>query len=240
MNPSVDIAWIKAAMCEYFNVKERSEMLTHLYVCVQTKPCAWICVKDRGRLSRHQCVAAWICVKDRGRLSRHQCVAAWICVKDRGRLSRHQCVASPHLHGGEGRVEIVWTVNTLPSRTHTHTHTHTVSLSARLPCRLPSALSAFPLPGTGCTRPQRYTTFDKSFYAGFALKVVEGAKLGDSICVRAFQKAGTDLGRHIVAVAPHITEPLRDAGLTVICTCFFSFRWASASFRFSTGPFILR
>lgn len=50
MNPSVDIAWIKAAMCEYFNVKERSEMLTHLYVCVKTKPCAWNCVKDRGRL----------------------------------------------------------------------------------------------------------------------------------------------------------------------------------------------
>ena len=35
-----------------------------------------------------------------------------------------------------------------------------------------------------------YTTFDKSFYAGFALKVVEGAKLGDAICVKAFQKAG--------------------------------------------------
>ena len=29
-----------------------------------------------------------------------------------------------------------------------------------------------------------YTTFDKSFYAGFALKVVEGAKLGDAICVK--------------------------------------------------------
>lgn len=26
-----------------------------------------------------------------------------------------------------------------------------------------------------------------------------------------------DLGRHIVAVAPKITQPLRDAGLTVIC-----------------------
>lgn len=113
-----------------------------------------------------------------------------------------------------------------------------MSLSVRLPCRLPSAFSAFLLPDTRCTCPQRYTTFDKSFYAGFALKVVEGAKLGDSICVRAFQKAGTDLGRHIVAVAPHITEPLRDAGLTVICTCFLSFRWASVSFRFSTGPSI--
>ena len=62
-----------------------------------------------------------------------------------------------------------------------------------------------------------YTTFDKSFYAGFALKVVDGAKLGDSICIQAFQQAGTDLGRHIVAVAPNITEPLRAAGLTVIC-----------------------
>ena len=33
-----------------------------------------------------------------------------------------------------------------------------------------------------------YTDFKKSFFAAFAIKVVEGAHQGDAICIRAFNK----------------------------------------------------
>jgi hypothetical protein len=45
------------------------------------------------------------------------------------------------------------------------------------------------------------------YITGFAVKVFEGAVKGDSICVQAFQKAGTDLARHIVAIVRHQCTP---------------------------------
>jgi hypothetical protein len=56
-----------------------------------------------------------------------------------------------------------------------------------------------------CERVQSLTVWSGGLSAylyitGFAVKVFEGAVKGDSICVQAFQKAGTDLARHIVAI----------------------------------------
>ena len=35
-----------------------------------------------------------------------------------------------------------------------------------------------------------YGNFDKTVYAGFAVKVAEGAQQGDALCRRAFEKVG--------------------------------------------------
>ena len=65
-----------------------------------------------------------------------------------------------------------------------------------------------------------YATFDKTHYAGFAIRVAEGARRGDNLCLAAFRTAGTDLARHITAVLPRRAEGQRDGGrdtLMVIC-----------------------
>ncbi|KAM4706438.1 N-acetyl-D-glucosamine kinase [Discoglossus pictus] len=53
-----------------------------------------------------------------------------------------------------------------------------------------------------------YRTFEKSKIAGFCLKLVEGAHVGDPLCCSVFRRAGEVLARHIVAVLPKIDPVL--------------------------------
>lgn len=62
-----------------------------------------------------------------------------------------------------------------------------------------------------------YGSFDKTTFAGFAVKVAEGAAAGDALCRGVFAGAGADLGRHLAAVLPSAAAALRGAGLTVVC-----------------------
>ncbi|XP_053560310.1 N-acetyl-D-glucosamine kinase [Bombina bombina] len=63
-----------------------------------------------------------------------------------------------------------------------------------------------------------YTTFEKSKIAGFCIKLVEGANLGDPLCCSLFRQAGEVLARHVVAVLPKIDQVLfqGDLGLMIL------------------------
>jgi len=69
-----------------------------------------------------------------------------------------------------------------------------------------------------------YGNFDKTVYAGFAVKVAEGAEQGDALCCRAFEKAGDDLGRHVTAVLPNLAKGTDT--LTIICVGSVWKSWA--------------
>ncbi|XP_072177829.1 N-acetyl-D-glucosamine kinase-like [Diadema setosum] len=65
-----------------------------------------------------------------------------------------------------------------------------------------------------------YTSFDKSKFAGFCKRLSEGARDDkDPLCIWIFCEAGRLLGKHIVAVSPHIDQSLLEGenGLRIVC-----------------------
>jgi len=69
-----------------------------------------------------------------------------------------------------------------------------------------------------------YTDFEKSKIAGLCKLIADGAsgtedRPGDPLCKEAFRRAGVQLGRHILALAPRIDPSLlcTTGGLHVIC-----------------------
>ncbi|XP_015705646.2 N-acetyl-D-glucosamine kinase [Coturnix japonica] len=68
-------------------------------------------------------------------------------------------------------------------------------------------------------RPPLIGNFRKPKSPGFCVKVAEGAVAGDSLCRHVFRQAGELLGRHVVAVLPHVHESLfrGELGLPIVC-----------------------
>eukprot|EP00040_Diaphanoeca_grandis_P043809 m.10325 g.10325 ORF g.10325 m.10325 type:complete len:339 (+) comp8251_c0_seq2:35-1051(+) len=66
--------------------------------------------------------------------------------------------------------------------------------------------------------PALYSEFQKEFFAGFALVVAQGAALGDKACLKVLEKAGQQLGAHVVAVCPKIHKDLSKGVVTIVCT----------------------
>ena len=46
-----------------------------------------------------------------------------------------------------------------------------------------------------------YTNFSKAFLAGFTIKAVKGASIGDQLCLEVFTEAGRMQAKHIKAVS---------------------------------------
>eukprot|EP00042_Codosiga_hollandica_P036188 m.273823 g.273823 ORF g.273823 m.273823 type:complete len:379 (+) comp54823_c0_seq9:1895-3031(+) len=65
--------------------------------------------------------------------------------------------------------------------------------------------------------PHMYASFNKSKFAAFTLKVVEGAQAGDALSLLVLAKAGEELANHVVAISPAIKEDVRAAGLRIAC-----------------------
>ncbi|XP_043953323.1 N-acetyl-D-glucosamine kinase [Gambusia affinis] len=67
--------------------------------------------------------------------------------------------------------------------------------------------------------PHLYRNFQKSFFAGFCLKLAEGAEAGDALCQHVFAEAGRVLAKHVAAVLPAAQEPLLsgELGLPILC-----------------------
>uniref|UniRef100_A0A8V0Z6C2 N-acetyl-D-glucosamine kinase n=1 Tax=Gallus gallus TaxID=9031 RepID=A0A8V0Z6C2_CHICK len=54
--------------------------------------------------------------------------------------------------------------------------------------------------------PHLYGSFQKADFAGFCLKVAEGARAGDALCRHVFTQAGQALARHVLAVLPRVDQ----------------------------------
>ncbi|XP_052538323.1 N-acetyl-D-glucosamine kinase isoform X2 [Tympanuchus pallidicinctus] len=67
--------------------------------------------------------------------------------------------------------------------------------------------------------PHLYRTFQKAEFAGFCLKVADGAQAGDALCRHLFLQAGELLAHHVLAVLPRVDESLfrGELGLPIVC-----------------------
>lgn len=67
--------------------------------------------------------------------------------------------------------------------------------------------------------PHLYGSFQKADFAGFCLKVAEGARAGDALCRHVFTQAGQALARHVLAVLPRVDQSLfrGELGLPIVC-----------------------
>lgn len=74
--------------------------------------------------------------------------------------------------------------------------------------------------------PHLYTGFNKSKFADFTRNVVEGAKLGDKLCLHVLAKAGRDLGQHLVAISSKINDDMKQHGLRIVCVGSIWKAWA--------------
>ncbi|CAN9509481.1 unnamed protein product [Ophioblennius macclurei] len=67
--------------------------------------------------------------------------------------------------------------------------------------------------------PHLYRNFQKSHFAGFCIKLAEGAAAGDALCQYVFAQTGRVLAKHVEAVLPAAHESLfsNDLGLPILC-----------------------
>ncbi|XP_053714961.1 N-acetyl-D-glucosamine kinase isoform X1 [Synchiropus splendidus] len=67
--------------------------------------------------------------------------------------------------------------------------------------------------------PHLYRDFNKTHFAGFCLKLAEGAAGGDALCRHVFTEAGKVLASHVKAVLPKAHQSLLDNQLGVPILC---------------------
>ncbi|XP_072542869.1 N-acetyl-D-glucosamine kinase [Salminus brasiliensis] len=67
--------------------------------------------------------------------------------------------------------------------------------------------------------PHLYRNFQKSHFAGFCIRLAEGANADDALCRYVFTQAGKVLAQHIVAVLPKAHQELfsGELGLPILC-----------------------
>ena len=78
-----------------------------------------------------------------------------------------------------------------------------------------------------------YTDHNKAFFAGFTMKVVEGANDGDPLCLEVFREAGRMQAKHVIAVSKRCKPKPFPNGCTLVCmgSIWKSWKFLSESFQ---------